>query len=88
MTKSLDNDILDVVRKLVNDIRSEEMEITSETNLRDLGIDSLHAIDLVFRFEEQFDVTIPMDDFPLTNVGDAIQYLKSLLASPSDAAAD
>jgi len=82
VTKSLDNDILDVVRKLVNDISSEEIEITLETNLRDLGIDSLHAIDLVFRFEEQFNITIPMDDFPLTNVGDAIQYLKRLLASP------
>jgi len=88
MTTSLDNDILDVVRKMVNDISSEEIEITPETNLRDLGINSLHAIDLVFRFEEHFNVTIPMDDFPLTNVGEAIQYLKGVLASPRDAAAD
>ena len=88
MQTSLDDEIIGIVQKMVDDISNEKVEITPGKLLRDLGIDSLHAIDLVFRLEEHFDIVIPMDNFPYTNVGDAITYLKTLLSSNSRPAAD
>ena len=38
-----------------------EAEITAETRLRDLGLDSMQAIELLFAIEDGFGVTLPDD---------------------------
>src|SRR5881296_2655242 len=66
-----------VAKELKQDVKS----ITPEHTLRgDLGLNSLDAIELMFRIEEEFDLSIPDDDIQgLVKVGDVIEYLERRL---------
>lgn len=72
-----------VAKELKQDVSS----ITPQHTLRgDLGLNSLDAIELMFRIEEEFDLSIPDDDMQgFANVGDVIDYLQRRL-DPSAAA--
>jgi acyl carrier protein len=77
-----------VAKELKRDVSS----ITSEHKLReDLKLNSLDAIELMFRIEEEFDLSIPDDDMQgLAKVGDVIDYLERRLSgapAPSTAPA-
>ncbi len=74
-----DEKILGIVRQFVEDQGGDPGQVHPQAALRDLGIDSLHAVDLVFRFEEAFEIDLPMEDFRATTVAEAIAYLKKLL---------
>ncbi|MGA7917696.1 MAG: acyl carrier protein [Candidatus Acidiferrales bacterium] len=60
--------------------------ITLETNLQDLGIDSLDVFTLLFELENAFKISIPDDDVrSLRTVNDVVDGIKKLLAAaPSD----
>ena len=81
-----EEEILSVVRQFVEDLGQDPSKAVPEANLRDLGIDSLHAVDLVFRFEEKFEVSIFIEDFSATTVAEAVQFMQGRLpASAADA---
>jgi acyl carrier protein len=67
-----------VAKELKQDISS----ITPEHTLRgDLKLNSLDAIELMFRIEEEFDLSIPDDDMQgFVKVGDVIDYLQRRLS--------
>ena len=47
----------------------------------DLELNSLDAIELVFRFEGDFDLSIPDEDVEkLTTIGDIVNYVETRLA--------
>ncbi len=52
-------------------------EITRESSFQDdLKADSLDLVELVMEFEDEFEVTIPDDDYEkIRSVGDAIDYI-------------
>jgi acyl carrier protein len=78
-----------VAKELKQDVSS----ITPEHTLRgDLKLNSLDAIELMFRIEEEFDLSIPDDDMQgFVKVGDVIDYLQRRLqgepAAPAPKAA-
>jgi acyl carrier protein len=74
-----DERILGVVRQFVEDLGQDPAKIVMDAPLREVGIDSLHAVDLVFRFEEEFEIDIPMEDFRATTVAEAVDFLNGLL---------
>ncbi len=74
-----EEEIVAVVRQFVQDLGQDPRKIVMDANLDDLGIDSLHAVDLVFRFEEKFEIDIPLQNFTAKTVGDAVQYILALL---------
>ncbi|MFC7309290.1 acyl carrier protein [Streptomyces monticola] len=39
-----------------------DQEVTADSSLRDLGLDSMQAIELLFAVEDTFGVTLPDDD--------------------------
>ncbi|MEE1943035.1 acyl carrier protein [Streptomyces sp. TRM 70361] len=39
-----------------------DREITADSPLRELGLDSMQAIEVLFALEETFDMTLPDDD--------------------------
>ena len=53
-------------------------EITRESRfVEDLKADSLDVVELVMEFEEEFDVTIPDEDYEkIRTVGDAFKYIE------------
>lgn len=66
-------------------------EISLETSLQDLELDSLDGLNLVFELEEEFDILIP-DDKALTmkTVGEMVEGIDLLLAgeAPAEAPAE
>ena len=52
-------------------------EIKSESKfVDDLKADSLDVVELVMEFEDEFEVTIPDDDYDkIKTVGDAVKYI-------------
>ena len=54
----------------------DQADITPETALADLGIDSLMMVEVVVAAEERFGVKIPDDEVKnLNTVGDAVKYI-------------
>lgn len=72
------------LEKKVKEIIAEELgvdesEVTSDANfIEDLGADSLDTVELIMKFEEEFDIDIADEEAEkLVTVGKAIEYLKS-----------
>ncbi len=59
----------------------EEDQIKPEASfVEDLGADSLDIVELIMGIEEEFDIEIPDEDAEkLTNVGEAMDYVKNKL---------
>lgn len=53
-------------------------EVKSESSfVDDLKADSLDVVELVMEFEDEFEITIPDDDYEkIRTVGDAIDYIE------------
>lgn len=66
-----------VTKVIANQLHISQKAITSNARIdKDLGADSLDAIELVLKFEEEFDIEIPEDDIEhLTTVGHIVTYL-------------
>jgi len=72
------SDTADKVREIIADELNVELEtVTDEASfVEDLGADSLDTVELVMRFEEEFEVEIPDQDAEnMQTVGNAIEYL-------------
>ncbi|TDJ47128.1 MAG: acyl carrier protein [Gemmatimonadetes bacterium] len=72
------SDTADKVREIIADELGVELEkVTDEASfVEDLGADSLDTVELVMRFEEEFEVEIPDQDAEnMQTVGNAIEYL-------------
>ena len=64
---------------IVEELGVEVSEVTLEANfIEDLGADSLDTVELIMKFEEEFDIDIPDEEAEkLTTVGKAVDYLKT-----------
>ncbi len=65
----------------------EPSDVTPESTLQDLGIDSLGLVESIFAIEEEFDISIPFNanepeasDFDITNVASIITGIKKLVS--------
>ncbi len=70
------------LREIVMDrLDVEEDQIKPEASfVEDLGADSLDIVELIMGIEEEFDIEIPDEDAEkLTNVGEAMEYIKGKL---------
>src|SRR5436309_15361080 len=84
------NEIAERLRAtLAKELKQDVKSITPEHTLRgDLGLNSLAAIELMFRIEEEFDLSIPDDDMQgFVKVGDVIDYLQRRLSGEPGAPA-
>lgn len=58
--------------------------ITLDSTFKELGIDSLNGFDLLCDLEEELGIVIPDDDaHEIRTVGDVVECVKPLLATPS-----
>ncbi|MDR1915530.1 MAG: acyl carrier protein [Synergistaceae bacterium] len=75
-------EVLAKLKELVIDrLNVEEDQIKDDASfVEDLGADSLDIVELIMGIEEEFDVEIPDEDAEkLTNVGEALAYVKAKL---------
>jgi len=72
-----------VKQAIVDKLGVEESKVTPEASfINDLGADSLDTVELVMKFEEEFEIKIPDEDAEkLQTVGNAIEYINSKLGS-------
>ncbi|HEX8465006.1 MAG TPA: acyl carrier protein [Abditibacterium sp.] len=71
--------VADKVKEIVSDELSVDMGIVTPQArfVEDLGADSLDVVELVMRFEEEFEIEIPDEDAEkITTVGDAVTYIE------------
>ena len=63
---------------IVEELGVDEPEVTPNASfIEDLGADSLDTVELVMRFEEEFDIEIPDEDAEkIQSVRDAISYIE------------
>tara|TARA_B110000977_G_C10694963_1_gene344988 strand:+ start:46 stop:306 length:261 start_codon:yes stop_codon:yes gene_type:complete len=64
----------------------ETSDVTMESTLEDLGIDSLGLVESIFSIEEEFDITVPFNaneptnsDFDISSVSKIIEGVERLL---------
>jgi acyl carrier protein len=78
-----------VIATLASVKRIPAEKITPETNLQDLGIDSLDVFTLLFELENAFKISIPDDDVrSIRTVNDIVDGIKKLLAAAPSASAE
>ena len=71
-----------VIATLASVQRIPAESITLETNLQEMGIDSLDVFSLLFELENAFKVSIPDDDVrSIKTVNDIVEGVKKLLAA-------
>ncbi|MFC3616509.1 acyl carrier protein [Lutimaribacter marinistellae] len=65
----------------------EPTDVTRESTLEDLGIDSLGLVESIFAIEEEFDISIPFNaneptasDFDISTVGAIIDGIERLVS--------
>ena len=62
---------------IVKTVHCDASEITPETELAALGVDSLKAITILFELEELFDIEIPNEVIPsIITVNDILERLE------------
>jgi acyl carrier protein len=62
---------------IVDELGVDEAEVTANARfIDDLGADSLDTVELVMRFEEEFNIEIPDEEAEkITSVRDAVDYI-------------
>ena len=61
---------------IIKKLRVDESEVTPEASFKnDLGADSLDIVELIMKFEKEFNIGIP-DDQIIDTVSEAIQYIE------------
>jgi acyl carrier protein len=71
--------VVDKVKDIVADELSVDASIVTPQArfVEDLGADSLDVVELVMRFEEEFEIEIPDEDAEkIATVGDAVTYIE------------
>ena len=58
-----------------------DRELTPETPLRDLGLDSMQSIELLFAIEDEFGVSLPDDDLTDTTFATAGNLWRAVSAA-------
>jgi acyl carrier protein len=83
MTREAAEPVEDVVKKIISaELRVDREALTPETHLmKDLGADSLDALNIALRLEEAFKIKIPDESIPsFLTVKDIVSGVSSHLA--------
>jgi acyl carrier protein len=77
-----------VIRIIAEQAVLEPSDVTLDSTLEDLGIDSLGLVESIFAIEETFDISIPFNannpedsDFDISNVAEIIKGIETLIAA-------
>ena len=77
-----------VIATLASVKRIPAEKITLDTNLQEMGIDSLDVFTLLFELENAFKISIPDDDVrSIKTVNDVVLGIKKILAATPPSAA-
>ena len=79
-----------VIRIIAEQAVLEPSDVTPESTLDDLGIDSLGLVESIFAIEEEFDISVPFNaneptqsDFDISNVAAIVAGVQAPIADQS-----
>jgi len=76
--KIASNQTLEKIAALISEDREIDIDsITRETTFEELGLDSLDTVELVMAFEEQFGISIEIDE-NLRTIGDVADLIDNI----------
>ncbi|MEM7237893.1 MAG: acyl carrier protein [Pseudomonadota bacterium] len=86
----------EVTPKIIEIIAEQAMmdpsDVSADSSLEDLGLDSLALVEVVFGIEEAFDVSVPFNandpsesEFDITNVQAIVDGVRKLIADKESA---
>lgn len=68
-----------VIKILADHLEMDESEITAETTLDELGVDSLDAVEIIMELEDEFGIEIQTDEVG-RSVKEFVKYIDSMKA--------
>lgn len=69
-------DTFETLRAIIQEkFEMDAAAIQPDTILEDLGIDSLHAFDIIFEVEERFDIQVPNTQVPIKTIQDVLDLI-------------
>ena len=84
MTKNIQDRVIEIIAEQAV---LEPSDVTMESTLEDLGIDSLGLVESIFAIEEAFDITVPFNaneptesDFDISSVAPIVAGIEKLVA--------
>ena len=84
MTKNIQDRVIEIIAEQAV---LEPSDVTMESTLEDLGIDSLGLVESIFSIEEAFDITVPFNaneptesDFDISSVATIVAGIEKLVA--------
>ncbi|MFY0691333.1 MAG: acyl carrier protein [Paracoccaceae bacterium] len=85
----MSDSVADQVRAIIAEQAVLELEdVSLDSSLEDLGIDSLGLVESIFAIEEAFDISVPFNandptesDFDISSVGSIIEAVRQLVAA-------
>lgn len=69
--------MLERIVKVIKAYREIEFPISEETTFKELGLDSLDTVELVMTLEEEFDVSIEVNE-SIQSIGDLLKVIHEL----------
>lgn len=79
-----------VIRIIAEQAVLEPSDVTMDSTLDDLGIDSLGLVESIFAIEEEFDISVPFNanepqesDFDISSVATIVNGIEKLVAEQS-----
>lgn len=79
-----------VIRIIAEQAVLEPSDVTMDSTLEDLGIDSLGLVESIFAIEEEFDISVPFNanepqesDFDISSVATIVAGIEKLVAEQS-----
>lgn len=79
-----------IIRIIAEQAVLEPSDVTMDSTLEDLGIDSLGLVESIFAIEEEFDITIPFNaneptesEFNISSVATIVAGIDKLVAEQS-----
>lgn len=76
-----------LVRILADEHKLAPETLQPEARLDELGIDSLSVMELLFKIEEEFGISVPNDQVELVTIDDIVRYVDALVARQAAQAA-
>ncbi len=85
MTAAVNAELLEALRKIVAEVSEVEV-VPDDTDFRDLGIDSMMAIEIIAEVERTYKLSIPEDEVKtIVNLRSVYSLVASKLGSASAA---
>ncbi len=65
---------------IVEKFEKNPADITLDSTLETLEIDSLDVFDIIFEAEDKFEITVPNEDMTINTVGDVVSLIDRIRA--------